>query len=114
MTSHVARLYSLALALFVFFLTWATVGAHPWSTTGSQGQKDPRLTALAAREQKLRRESAAVQKLVRHRWAVYRAQLAKRHSQIAAAKQAQAQAAVAAAPSVRVVNLPPLTVTRTS
>lgn len=111
MTNHVARLYSLALALFVFFLTWATVGARPWSTAGSQ--KDPRLTALAAREQKLRRESVAVQKLVRHRWALYRAQLRRRQSQIAAAKQAQAQAA-AAAPSVRVVNLPPLTVTRTS
>ena len=32
MTSHVARLYSLALALFVFFLIWATIGARPWTT----------------------------------------------------------------------------------
>lgn len=111
MISHVARLYSLALALFVFFLTWATVGARPWAAAAPQ--KDPRLAALAARETRLRHESVVVQRLVKHRWAVYRTQLAKRQSQIAAAKQAQAQAA-AAAPSVRVVSLPPLTVTRTS
>jgi len=112
MTSHVARLYSIALALFVFFLTWAAVGARPWATNGA-AQTDSRLTALSAREQRLRHESAAVQRLVRHRWAVYRTQLRKRNVQIAAAKRAQAQQA-AAAPSVRVVSLPPLTVTRTS
>ena len=112
MTSHVGRLYSIALALFVFFLTWTAIGAKPWATA-SETRKDPRLTALAAREQRLRRESVAVQKLVRHRWAVYRVQLKRRQSQIAAAKQAQARAA-AAAPAVQVVNLPPLTTTRTS
>lgn len=110
MTSHVARLYSLALALFVFFLVWATIGARPWTASGAQ--KDPRLTALAAREQRLRHESAVVQRLVRHRWAVYRVQLRKRQSQIASARKAQL--AAPAAPSVRVVSLPPLTVTRTS
>ncbi len=112
MTSHVGRLYSLALALFVFFLTWTAIGARPWASA-SVTRKDPRLAALAAREQRLRHESVAVQRLVKHRWAVYRLQLRKRQSQIAAAKQAQAQA-IAAAPSVRVVNLPPLTTTRTS
>ena len=81
MTSHVGRLYSLALALFVFFLVWATIGARPWAASGSQ--KDPRLAALEPREQRLRRQSVAVQRLVRHRWAVYRAQLRKRQSQIA-------------------------------
>ena len=110
MTSHVARLYSLALALFVFFLVWATIGARPWAASGTQ--KDPRLTALAAREQRLRHEGAVVQRLVRHRWAVYRVQLRKRQSQIATARKAQL--AAAAAPSVRVVSLPPLTITRTS
>jgi hypothetical protein len=44
------------------------------------------------------------------RWAVYRADLRARRSQIAAAQKASA----AAAPAVRVVTLPPLTVTRTS
>ena len=91
MTSHVGRLYSLALALFVFFLTWTAIGARPWASA-SVTRKDPRLAALAAREQRLRHESVAVQRLVKHRWAVYRVQLRKRQSQIAAAKQAQAQA----------------------
>ncbi len=112
MTSHVARLYSIALALFVFFLTWTAIGARPWATAGGTAN-DPRLVALSAREQRLRHESVAVQKLVRHRFAVYRVQLRKRQSQIAAAKRVQAQQA-AAAPSVRVVSLPPLTITRTS
>jgi hypothetical protein len=57
-------------------------------------------------------ESVAVNRIVRQRWAVYRKQLASRQAQIAAAKHAQL--AAAAAPSVRVVTLPPLTVTRTS
>jgi hypothetical protein len=107
MTNHVVRLYALALALVLFFLTWAVVAARPWATASA----DPRLAALAAREQRVRQESIAVQRLVRHRWAVYRAQLSKRRSQIAAAK---AQIAAAPPPSVRVVTLPPLTVTRTS
>jgi hypothetical protein len=99
MTSHVARLYALALALLVFFLTWAAVAARPWVTAS---RPDPRLTALAAREQRLRQESVAVRRIVQHRWAVYRTKL---HAQ---------RAAAAAAPSVRVVNLPPLTITRSS
>jgi hypothetical protein len=109
MTSHVGRLYAVALALFVFFLTWTAVGAKPWA---SADNADPRLAALAVREQRLRRESLAVQKLVQHRWAVYRVELRKRRSQIHAAHQAQL--AAASAPSVRVVSLPPLTITRTS
>jgi hypothetical protein len=112
MTSHVGRLYSIALALFVFFLTWVVIGARPWPATDAA--KDPRLTALAKREERLRRENVAVRKLVRKRWAVYRVQLKKRQSQIASAERAQAQAAAAPAPSVGVVNLPPVTSTRTS
>jgi hypothetical protein len=110
MTNHTARLYALALALFVFFLTWTAVGARPWATASTQ--RDPQLTALAAREQRLRQESLAVQKVVRQRWNVYRVELRKRQAQIAAVRQAQL--AAAPAPSVRVVTLPPLTVTRTS
>ena len=110
MTSHVGRLYSIALALFVFFLTWVVIGARPWAATGAE--QDPRVAALAKRELRLRHESVVVQRLVRKRWAVYRVQLRKRQSQIAAAKQAQAQPA--AAPAVSVVNLPPVTSTRTS
>jgi hypothetical protein len=113
MTSHVGRLYALALALLVFFLTWTTVAARPW-VHSSKRVADPRLTALAAREQHLRHESLVVRRIAQKRWAVYRVELRKRKAQIAAAQQAQLAAVPAAAPSVRVVSLPPLTVTRTS
>jgi hypothetical protein len=108
MTSHVGRLYALAIALLVFFLTWAAVAARPWAAAPA----DARLKALAAREQQLRAESLAVNRIVRQRWAVYRRQLEVRRAQIASARRAQL--AAASAPSVRVVTLPPLTVTRTS
>ena len=120
MTSHVGRIYATAITLFVFFLTWAVVATRPFPSS-SRPAADPRVQALTVRQQRLRRESLLVQKLVAHRWSAYRSQLAKRQSQIATAKQAQARqaqlAAVTAAapqPSVRVVSLPPVTVTRTS
>jgi hypothetical protein len=132
MTSHTGRLYAVAVALVVFFLTWAAVAARPWASA----KADPRLAALAARERRARHESLVVRRIVRHRWAVYRVQLKHRQAQIAAARRAARQAAAqqaaaqraaaqqaaaqqapivgAAAPPVRVVTLPPLTVTRTS
>jgi len=99
-TNQVGRLYALALALILFFLTWAIVAARPWSTAAA----DPRLKTLAARETQLRREAQLVNRIVARRWAVYRAALNAR------------QAAIAAAPSagVRIVTLPPLTITKTS
>jgi hypothetical protein len=88
------------------------------------------VAALVAREQQLRRDSVIVHKIVAARWAVYKVQLAQRKTTIAAAKRRQSRlnAAAAAArasvptvgasgsqsPAVRIVNLPPLTVTRTS
>jgi hypothetical protein len=108
MTSHTGRLYSLALALVVFFLAWVVIAPRPWVST----KPDPRLAALAAREQQVRRESIVVRKLVQQRWTVYRVRLRARRAQIASAQRAQTTAV--AAPSVRVVTLPPLTVTRTS
>jgi hypothetical protein len=111
MTSHVGRLYALAIALLVFFVTWAAVAARPWAAASSRGA-DPRLRALALREQRLRHESLVVRRIVRHRWAVYRVRLYKRNAQIAAAHRAQI--AAASAPPVRIVNLPPVTITRTS
>ena len=89
------------------------VAARPWAHS-SKRVADPRLTALVGREQHLRRESLVVRRIVQKRWAVYRVELRKRKVQIAAAQQAQLAAVPAAAPSVRVVSLPPLTVTRTS
>ena len=113
-TNQVGRLYAVALALVLFFLTWAVVAARPWSATAA----DPRLKVLAAREAQLRREAKVVNTVVARRWAVYRAALHARQAEIAAAKARSTQVATsyAAAPSagVRIVTLPPLTITRTS
>ena len=103
MTSHVGRLYALAGTLVVFFVLWAAIATHPWTSASSA---DHRLTALAKREQSLRREAALVNQIVAQRAALQRA--------AAARQQAQTVAAPAPAPKVRVVTLPPLTITRTS
>jgi hypothetical protein len=110
MTSHVGRLYALAVALLVFFVAWSVFSAHPWVSSSTV---DPRVAALAVREQKIRHETAVVQRIVQQRWVVYRAALKQRKALIAT-RQAQLTAAPVTGPSVRVVNLPPLTVTRTS
>ena len=90
MTSHTGRLYSLALALVVFFLTWAVAAARPWGRAAAPAA-DPRLKALAVRQAQLQREAALVDRIV-------------------AARSHRA----APAPAVRIVNLPPITITRTS
>jgi hypothetical protein len=107
---HTLRLYAFALAILVFFTAWAAVAARPWAPTAAQ---DPRVAALAAREQRIHRQSLVVRHLVAKRWAVYHVALAARKKQIAAV-HAQSVRAAAAAPPVRVVTLPPLTITRTS
>jgi hypothetical protein len=117
MTSHAGRLYAAAGALLAFFVLWATVAAHPWASAAAV---DPRLAALAQRERHLRTDAALVQKVVDRRYAAYRAALAKRRSDIAAARAARAAEARAVAvsqpssPGVRIVTLPPLVITRTS
>lgn len=105
MTSHAGRIYALALALIVFFLAWAVVAARPWASAAG----DPRLRALAQREASLRREARTVDAIVARRFAAYRAALHVRRAAIAAAASAPAVSS-----SVRVVMLPPLTITRTS
>ncbi len=117
MTSHTGRLYALAAALLSFFVLWAVIAAHPW--TGSTAAGDPRLAALAQREHRLRADAALVQKVVDRRLAAYRASLATRRSLVAETRAAATSSSVApvaqaAAPSVRVVTLPPLVITRTS
>jgi hypothetical protein len=107
-------MYAAALTLFTFFVTWALVAARPWPTAKA-ATPDPRVQALAAREQKLRRESIATQRIVKRRWAAYRAELAKRNSQIASAEQAAAAAAAAPpTPSVQIVSQPAATATSSS
>src|SRR5689334_1886098 len=140
MTNHVVRLYALAGAVLVLFLTWAAIAAKPWASHAAP-KADPRWVALNAREQRLRHETLVVQRVVARRWRVYRVRLAARQrvisaavkqhqQQLAAARAAAAAAATASvsaapsftapsssgysAPPVRVVTLPPVTITRTS
>jgi hypothetical protein len=98
MTNRVARLYAAAGALAALFLAWAGVAARP----SVEPPHDPRLAALAQREERLQRDAALVQQVVDRRWAAYRATLAS------------PQATAAPAPSVRVVTLPPVAQTRSS
>jgi hypothetical protein len=108
-TSH--RLYAVVAAAVVFLVTWAAVAARPWASA----TPDPRLAALAQREQRLRAEARLVQRIVDERQAAYRIALKARQAQIAAVRARSQQATRAAArPAVRVVELPPLTITRTS
>lgn len=95
MASHTGRLYATALALVIFFLGWAAIAARPWVTTA---KVDPRMQVLAVRQAALQQQAKLVATIV-----------AQRHA--AAAKAATTQNVSAA---VKVVNLPPLTVTRTS
>ena len=120
MTETTHRLYAVVLAVTVFFVSWAVVAAKPWATA----KPDPRLAALAQREQRLRADAKLVQLVVDRRMAAYRAALTVRKAQIAevarqtaarqSAAQPSSQSTVASAAAVRVVNLPPLTVTRSS
>lgn len=125
MTSHTGRLYALAAAVVAFFVAWAVVAAHPWTTV--KAARDPRLAVLAARELRLRADARLVERVVarrfsdyHRRFAAYKSALAKRQSEIAAAKQAAAAApaytasASSSGGGVRIVTLPPLVITRTS
>ena len=91
MTDHTVRLYALALALVVFFLARAVVAARPWATATAP---DPRLKALAVRQAQLARAAKLVDTLGR--------------------TPVRTRASAPPPPAVRVVDLPPLTVTRTS
>ena len=115
MTSHVVRLYALAATVVVFFVAWAAIAAHPWQAAERTAQS-PQLARLAAREHRLREEAAQVQRIVKRRWAVYNRKLKAREHQIATVRRQNQLIAAqrAAAPSVRVVTLPAVTVTRSS
>lgn len=108
MTDRTLRLYAVVVAVLVFFVAWAAVAAKPWATT----KTDPRLAVLAKREQQLRADARLVKLVVDKRFATYRAALAERQAQSATAARTLAVSQSSAA--VRVVNLPPLTITKTS
>lgn len=103
MTDRTTRLTVLVVAVLVFVVTWAAVAARPWVTA----KPDPRLAALAQRERVLRVDAKLVGQIVAARAAVSR-------TASSAAGNTSLASATTAAPVVRVVNLPPLTITRTS
>ncbi len=118
MTSHSGRLYAIAGSLLAFFVLWAVVAAHPWAS--STPVADPRLASLSQRERRLRTDAVLVQQIVDRRFAAYKVALAKRRAEIATvrlravASPPAAPASKGSAPSVRVVTLPPLVITKTS
>jgi hypothetical protein len=85
MTSPLARIYAIALASLVFFLSWALIAAKPWAST-----TNPQLLALA---QQVQQQNALLA------------------SQAAGAQTGVQQGGSAKA---KVVTLPPLTITKTS
>ena len=98
MTDRLTRLYVLVVAVLVFVVLWAVVAANPWAST----RPDPRLVALEQRARHLRADAKLVRQIVALR--------ARR----SVAATTQTPAIRAPAPAVRVVNLPPLTITKTS
>jgi len=99
MTSEVARVYTVSAAILVFFVGWAGIAARPWVSA-----PNPTLTALARREQRLRRDAALVTLVARSRAEARRT----------AGLAAQPPARLAPAPTARFVQLPPVTETRSS
>jgi hypothetical protein len=94
MTS-VTRLFAVAFASLAFTLSWALVAARPWASSKQSAQ----VQLIALREQALRHETKLVNQILRERAAR------------AAALRSQRPAPQ---PAVRVVTLPPLTITRSS
>jgi hypothetical protein len=107
-SNHTARLYAVAATVFVLFVSWAAIAAHPWKSAAAANPKDARLVALAQREQLLRRDMALVQTIAARATASVKAQNTAR------TLQSHTAAAPVASPSVKVVTLPPLVITRTS
>lgn len=98
------RAYVVAATLFVFFVLWAAIAASPWRSA----RPDPRVAALTAREASLRQAAADAQARHAVRWAAYRAALASRRADATTLAAARAQ------PTVRIVQLPAATTTRSS
>jgi hypothetical protein len=84
MKSQIGRVYILAIALLLFFVLWATVSAHPWS---SKAAVDPRVAKLQAREQQVKKEVQRARKVVTARWKNYNQDLQRRQAQIAVANR---------------------------
>jgi hypothetical protein len=86
MTSPLARIYAIALASLVFFLSWALIAAKPWASS-----TNPQLLALA---QQVQQQNTLLA------------------SQAAGGQSGTTQTGGSA--HAKVVTLPPLTITKTS
>jgi hypothetical protein len=110
MTRPSSRLCTVVLSITVFLVMWTAVASRPRPAAAT----DPRLEALAEREHRLRADAKLVELIVAQRTAAYRVALRQRRAQIDQASSRSQRLATPAAVAVRVVELPPLTVTRSS
>jgi hypothetical protein len=124
------RLSVAAVALTIFVFCVATIAARPWAGSQQGTRRDPRVTALAAREKRLKHEAQIVRRTLQLRWDRYRHRLRERKREIRLARQAyrrelreaRSAARLAAAqsvtasgpPAVSVVTLAPVAQTKTS
>ena len=112
MTSHVGRLYALAIAILVFFLDVdggrrAALGdAQPRPIRGSR--RSPLVSSAFGME------SVVVGRIVHQRWAAYRNATRSPAGADRGAQSTQQLARCGERPPCASVTLPPLTVTRTS
>jgi hypothetical protein len=95
MTSHVARLYALALSILGLFVAWAGIAAQPWQAgepPAASAAEDPTASGLAEYRRRLRRDARLVNRVLERR----------------------AAEPPPAAPTVRIVPAAPVATTRTS
>lgn len=116
--SETARLYTVTVALLLFFVAWAGVAAHPW-TGPDPVSADPRTAALTAREAHLLHRARVARRVLTVRWTRYQRRLAARVTAIerAAGHRVDGHAPVATAPPPVVVwtgRTRPATHTRSS
>ena len=121
MTNHVARLYALVAAVLVFFVAWAAIAAHPWQTRAGDVRPaaSPRCSCASSGCGRSRSPSSGSSTGAGRptgpssRSASRRSRRSSRGTPRHALPRRRS-ASAPAAPSVRVVTLPPLTITRTS
>lgn len=95
MTSHVARLYALALSILGLFVAWAGIAAQPWRAAeppAVSAAHDQTAAALVEYRKRLRRDARLVHRILERR----------------------AEQPPPAAPAVRIVTAAPVATTRTS
>jgi len=131
MNRKLIRLSAAAFALAIFVFSVSAIAARPWQGEKRAVKQDPRLSALAAREQELQQQAKVVRDTVKRRWHVYKQELKERKREIRLARQeykrklkkAHAAAKLAAArtaaatygpPVVGIVTLPPVTNSKSS